>query len=456
MDGKSLQHPLKFCFLKSDSDKAINNNQAKETIRSAVSNEILKLLSGAHQLNGDAVEPSDIAILTRSNREAHDMRSDLSDLGIPSVIYSDQTVFETEEASTFQILLNVLLEPSRLDWIRGLYVTSWFDWSAKQVLECDWMEIQEGYISFHQLWQDEGILNALEAWIRWSNIKPILLGQIAGERSLTNLLHLIELCGKAEFEMKLSPLPLIQWLAESMTDPDKERDDFITRLESDDQAVQIVTIHKSKGLQYPIVFVPFAWNTPLGRSGETWIYHKQDHNDRLVFDNRAEPGKEDAFQYHKETLSDAVRLLYVALTRAESSCYLFWGDFKGQESSSIGHLMGLDCLAGEVEHLTPSQAFDAFQDKSVNGIEILDVDTMTESFDQSYNRYESIGELTCRKLSQQPARGFQISSFSSIATGFREAIEDHLVEDEEGEKWKRVKKQHLPSFHSPKVRYPGT
>lgn len=424
--------PLKFCYLESKDAKAINNVSAKETIRTAVTQEILRLLGGSAQLKGKNVEPSDIAILSRSNREAHELRMVLSENGIPSVIYSDQTVFETEDASIFQILLHCLLEPNRIDWIRGLYVTSWFNWSAKTISEHDWTEIQEHFFALHRRWQEVGILKALDEWISWSEIKTALLSQVGGERNLTNLLHLVELVSKAELDMKLSPIPLLEWVSKSMTDPDKERDDFITRLESDDQAVQIVTIHKSKGLQYPIVFVPFAWNAPFSRSNEAWIYHKQNYERRLVYDNRSDPDDEDEIQYRKEELSDAVRLLYVALTRAENCCYLFWGHFKNQEYSSIGHLLGLGNLTTEPQYGSPDEALEALKSKSLPGLEILDTEALAEPSSSSFSRYEEVGKLKRNKLSRTIDRGFQISSFSSLATGFREAIDESVTEDEEG------------------------
>jgi exodeoxyribonuclease V beta subunit len=430
-DGKPVVDPFKLCYLSSEEDKLIDNNNAKTSIRYAMVREILQLLGGSYELNAINVQPSDIAILTRSNKEAHEVRTELLENNISSVIYSDQTVFETREAEILQILLNILLEPNRLDWLRGLYVSEWFDWPAEKIVNESWIEIQEKMYELHQTWQNEGVVQALDEWIHWSRIKPILLARNGGERSVTNLLHLVELLGKAEFETKLSPLPLLQWLNQSMLDPDKERDDFITRLENDDQAIQIVTIHKSKGLQYPIVFVPFAWNSLFGRRNEDWIYHREENEHQLVFDNRRSPGQADELQFKKETLSDAVRLLYVALTRAKSSCYLFWGDFKSQESSSIGHVFGLGNLSDPTKYDTPSESLRGLKKQHFNGIQILDVDEMAHQTALQYNRFEEIKKLKARDIVRIPERGFYISSFSSLATGFIEAIEDSVKEEEE-------------------------
>jgi exodeoxyribonuclease V beta subunit len=430
-NNSPLDTPFKLCYLGSDNDKPVDNGAAKELIGKAMTSEILKLIGGSYLLNDNPVEPSDIAILTRSNWEAHSVRDELSANSIPSVIFSDQTVFETRDAKILQQLLNVLLEPKRLDWLRGLYATEWFDWSAEEIVNGNWSEVQEKMYELHLTWMKDGIVPALDEWIRWSKIKPLLLSRIGGERNATNLLHLIELLGQAEMESKLEPLPLLQWFVSSLTNPDRERDDFLTRLESDERAVQIVTIHKSKGLQYPIVFVPFAWNSVLNRPNEARFYHRAASHNKLVYDNRTHPDNEDIQQFNKESLSDAVRLLYVALTRAEHSCYLFWGDFKSQDSSSIGHLLGLGTLDGTPEHTTVASAIEALESLHLPGMEILEVETMTEQDSPNFRRFETAANLKTRTLSQAPHRGFSISSFSSLATGFKEAIEETLSEDEE-------------------------
>jgi len=437
-EGTTLAEPLRLCFQSSTNDKVIGNIQARDKICTALTLEILSLLNSNYQLDGKAVIPSDIAILTRSNKEAHMVRENLEKYNLPSVLHSDETVFETPEVSQVVSLLNVLLEPNRLDWLRGFYASKWFSWTAAKIHTVNesphgWNEIQKKMQDLHDHWFSHGVAYCLDEWIRWSGIKQNLLEKAGGERSATNLLHLVELLSQAETELKLTPSALLQWLNHSIEKPDRERDDFITRLESDDLAIQIVTIHKSKGLQYPIVFVPFAWGSVFNRTEDGLIYHNTAEENQTVFDKRTDPDDQAKQQFYKETLSDASRLLYVALTRAQHACYLFWGDYKNQEHSSIGHLLGLSKIASQSSSLLTREAIEALKRSNLVGIQFLDTDEMAERTESNYNRFEGFGQLKSRSISRVPERGFYISSFSSLASGFKEAYEETVVEDEDTE-----------------------
>lgn len=433
LNESPTRNPLRICFQESQDSKPIPIATAKATIQAALVQEILILLDGDQLLDGKPVQPVDIAILTRSNQEAQSVKAKLAEYNLPSVIFSDQTVFESEEVTQLILLLNAIQEPYRLDWIRSLYASSWFGWTAEEIYKRntssnEWTEIQDKFQQLHELWLSDGIAVCLDEWIRWSEIKPLLLSNHGGERSATNLLHLVELLSQAESEKRLSPIALIQWVQRSIEKPDRERDDFVTRLESDEQAIQIVTIHKSKGLQYPIVFVPFAWGSCVPRSETERIYHQIKANDQLVFDRRPELSKEDKAQYFKESLSDSCRLLYVALTRAQQACYLFWGDYKDQDQSSVGYLFR---TSESTEPISPNAALELLKGENHNEIDFLNTDRLAERKHQAYQRFQNIGSLTARLITRTPDRGFSISSFSSLASGFKEAITDSLVEDED-------------------------
>lgn len=435
-ENKPLDQPLKLCFQTGAKGKPIGVGQARKTIRSALVQEILHLLEGAFRLDGEDLKPADIAILTRSNFEAHAVREDLSASHLPAIIHSDQTVFETEEASFLQTLLSILLDPIRTEWIRGLYASQWFGWTAEQIVEQNqaadgWGNIQEKMHQLHAQWYSRGITFALDEWIRWSGIKSYLLARTGGERKTTNLLHLIELLSQAELESRFTPLSLFKWLNQNIENPDRERDDFITRLENDDQAIQIVTIHKSKGLQYPIVFIPFAWGSVLDRKNELLIYHSKEHGNRLVYDNQPDPDTEALRLFQKESLSDAMRVLYVALTRARHACYLFWGNYSSQSGSAMGHLFGLSSFSQSSADASPAEALKRLKAEVLNGIGFLDSEEMALQISPPFKRFDEAMELKARPVVRTPDRGFHISSFSSLSSGFKEAIEEHRIEEAE-------------------------
>ncbi|MBH53980.1 MAG: exodeoxyribonuclease V subunit beta [Opitutaceae bacterium] len=435
LKGKRLSHPFQFCFQKSETDKPITNELGKQSIRLAMASEILRLLGGDYQINGNNVQPADIAILTRTKQEGIDVRDELSLHGLPSVFTTDQTVFESREAHMLSHLLRSLLEPYKAEWTRALYTSEWFGWDASTIFGKNetvdgWEEIQNKIRKLCDRWNLEGIAQTMADWISWSGVKQTLLAQPGGERAVTNLLHLVELITQAEEESELSPLSLTQWLDRTIKDPDRERDDFLSRLESDENAIQIMTIHKSKGLQYPIVFVPFAWSKAVSPLDDV-IYHQSANNYQLVLDRREEIEETDQQQFRKESLSDALRLLYVALTRAKHATYLFWGDFKSLENSSIGYLLGIRKEANPNFPQTTTEALELIRKKQLPGIAFNMVTAMTEDQQPEFNRFEKVENLTTKNFHHKPDSGFSISSFSSLATGFKESLEESFEEEEE-------------------------
>src|SRR5690606_4269124 len=139
-------------------------------------------------------------------------------------------------------------------------------------------------------------------------------GRIAGQpdwqRRLTNLMHLAELLQQAS-QLVRGPQGLLRWLEEAISRADEQLDDEQVRLDSDDDLVQVVTIHKSKGLEYPVVFLPFAWSR---RRAKLALFHDEAADDRLTLD--LAPDSPHLAQADRELLAEDMRLLYVALTRA--------------------------------------------------------------------------------------------------------------------------------------------
>lgn len=434
LNGKDQTNPFQLCYLESENGKPLNNESSKESIRAAMAGEILRLLKGDYQIDENVVQPGDIAVLTRTKQEAIDVRDELSQYGLPCVFSTDQTVFESREAYLLSQLLRALLEPHRSEWTRALYTSEWFGWDASTIHEKNessaWEEIQNKMRQLNERWHVKGIAPSMAEWINWSEVKQTLLSQPGGERAITNLLHLIELLTKAEEEFQLSPLCLSQWLDRTIKEPDRERDDFLTRLENDENAIQIATIHKSKGLQYSIVFVPFAWGKTINTFDDC-IYRQTTNDYQLVLDRREEIDLDDQTQFRNENLSDALRLLYVALTRAKHATYLFWGDFKLQETSSIGHLLGIGNESISNSPQSPFEALEFLRDRQLPGITFNSVAIMAEATTAEFFRFDTAGNLTARNFHRKLESGFSISSFSSLSIGFKEYTEENFKEEED-------------------------
>ncbi len=422
---------LKFCYLTSiRKNRTLNNGEAREMIRRAVVREILHLVQNGGLICGRPIKPGDIAILTRTNQEAREVRADLSAVNLPSVIHSDQIIFDTEEAENLLNLLYAMSEPNRKDRFKAAMASEWMGYGSDDIYSMDvererWERLHQFFHKCHETWLTRGIYPALNLCIKQFEIPLRLLRLPEGERKITNLMHLVDLLQKAESEGQTTPQSLLSWYEDTLQEPDRERDDFLMRLETDEKAIQVMTIHKSKGLQFPIVFVPFAWtpSSPIWKK-DSLTYHDPLDTKRVVFDASTEPSPASLDQYAREEISDSLRLLYVALTRAQFRSYLFWGDLKNQARSSIGYLLGMAKTPGEKSFPTPASAWERFKQDIPEEIEILNVEAMTARHTAPHRRYEPDFKLSARSLTRKMEPGFRISSFSSLSTGFIEAADE--------------------------------
>ncbi len=169
-------------------------------------------------------------------------------------------------------------------------------------------------------------------------VRERLLNFPDGERRLTNLLHLAEILHQESLEKKLGITGLLKWLSEQRDAEMTESETHQLRLESDDQAVKIITIHKSKGLEFPVVFCPFSWEGSLIKDREI-LFHNADINETLTLDLGSKSFNTHLAVAQNERLAENLRLLYVALTRAIHKCYLVWGRFNTAETSAIAYLL---------------------------------------------------------------------------------------------------------------------
>lgn len=265
------------------------------------------------------VQASDITILVRSRGEASMMREALNGLNIPSVYLSNRdSVFSTPEAREMLWLLQAVLAPEQERILRSALATSicGLDALTLEALSHDerqWDALVDEFDRYRQRWLKRGVLPMLRELMVNRQIAENLLASENGERRLTDLLHLGELLQEASAQLD-SEHALVRWLAQEVAQPDGQSASQQLRLESDRHLVQIVTIHKSKGLQYPLVWLPFAANYREAGQG---IYHdRQSFQALLDLRNDAESIE----LAEQERLAEDLRLLYVALTRSVWHC----------------------------------------------------------------------------------------------------------------------------------------
>ncbi|MDY2099488.1 exodeoxyribonuclease V subunit beta [Klebsiella pneumoniae] len=295
------------------------------------------------------VQASDITVLVRNRLEAAQVREALQTLGIPSVYLSNRdSVFETLEAQELLWLLQAVLAPERENTLRSALATSMFGLTALDIENLNqdeqaWDALVEEFSEYRQIWRQRGVMPMLRALMTARHIAENLLATRGGERRLTDILHISELLQEAASQLE-SEHALVRWLAQHIAEPDSNAASQQMRLESDKHLVQIVTIHKSKGLEYPLVWLPFIARF---RKQDQAFYH-----DRETFAAVLDLGQDEASLElaEAERLAEDQRLLYVALTRAVWHCSLGVAPLSSRKSgNSDFHLSALGRLlqAGE-------------------------------------------------------------------------------------------------------------
>lgn len=311
--------------------------------------EIAELLRGA-TLHGKPLVGADIAVLVRTARQGQTMAAALRALGVQCVEMDDTSVFATAEATDLRRLLNALADESAFGMatrLKGALAADFFglgllDLAALQEDDRAWAAWHERAERWRRIWTRSGIAALIRHLLFDAETDGArhLLGRDGGLRPLTNLLHLADLLREAESRERLGPAGLVEWFARQ--DPERRGDEATQlRLESDEDLVRVITAHRSKGLEFPIVFLPFAWYRiqPRYRRDEPSAeYHDRERDDLpAVLD--LDPSEDALLAEAVEDQSDELRLLYVAVTRAQYRCVATWAQVRDSEYAPLAWLI---------------------------------------------------------------------------------------------------------------------
>ncbi|MES2901830.1 MAG: exodeoxyribonuclease V subunit beta [Pseudomonadota bacterium] len=305
--------------------------------------------------------PADIAILVRDRKEASAIRRALEQRKVASVYLSDKdSVVDSDEAHDLLRWLHALASPLDGALARAAFATRTAGLSLAELArlssdELAWEERIEQLKALHVVWQRQGVLAMLRRFIHELKLPATLLAQPGGERRLTNLLHLAELLQAASAQLE-GEQALIRWFAEQVAGVGEGGDERVLRLESDAELVKVITVHKSKGLEYPLVYLPFAVTA-----------RKTERRNRSFFDyvgkdgvRRIDLGLSDAAldAVDRARIEEDLRLLYVALTRARHFLWLGVAALAARKSgenklheSALGYLLagGSQLAAADME-----------------------------------------------------------------------------------------------------------
>jgi len=345
--------PLQLWLLDSsqygDGTKPISKADARNDIYRAVAAEIARLLNlsqaGNAMIGDRPLREPDMAVLVRRNREAILMQQALADLNIPAVVYSTNNLFDCYEVMEVQRVLESIAEPNNDTRLKSALASDMIGLTGEQIDrlmedETEWEARLVRFRNYHDDWNKRGFIQMFRLFLAAENVLPKLMAFPDGERRNTNVLHLAEVLHQAAMEKKLGITELLKWLSEQRDPGTPRLEEHQLRLESDDVAVKLVTVHKSKGLEYPIVFCPFTWDgSRIKNSVEALLFHDENNERKLTLDLGSENKDQHRVYAEQELLAENLRLLYVALTRAKHRCYLVWGRMNEAETSAPAYLL---------------------------------------------------------------------------------------------------------------------
>jgi exodeoxyribonuclease V beta subunit len=295
----------------------------------------------------EQVRPGHLAVLVRTNRQGALVRDALETAGVPAVINGAGSVFGTQVARDWLALLEALERPASPTRVRAVACTPFLGWTADEMAAADepsWERVHARLHVWAGILRHRGVASLLETVNAVEDLPCRLLGRLEGERTLTDLRHVGQLLHLEAVAEQLGVTALTAWLRQRIAEAhdDTGEEDRSRRLESDSEAVQVLTIHRAKGLEFPIVYCPFLWDPSWVRTDEVAVYHDRSDAERRTIDvgGRDSPGfDEHVHQQVIEERGEDLRLAYVALTRARHQAVLWWASSWDSRLSALGRLL---------------------------------------------------------------------------------------------------------------------
>jgi exodeoxyribonuclease V beta subunit len=329
---------------------------ARDHVATDLAADLVRLLSSAAEVERRAddgatlarepVRPGHVAVLVQTNRAAARIRDALDAAGIPAVINGAGSVFGTAPARDWLRVLEALERPTSSLRARAAALTPFLGWSAERVAAAgdeDWEAVHRRLHDWARVLRTRGVASLMEAVTLAEGLPERILANANGERALTDLRHVGELLHAAATTERLGTTALAAWLRRRIAEAGQDTgdEDRSRRLESDADAIQVLTVHRSKGLEFPIVYYPDLWEPGFIPEGVPVAFHDPDAGDVRTIDVGL-IGREFArhrAQHVVEQRGEDLRLAYVALTRAQHQAVVWWAPSFSSRHSSLGRLL---------------------------------------------------------------------------------------------------------------------
>ena len=423
--------PMVLWQVKSE-DKPLAKGALAPRICRAVAAEVSRLLRGAAggriRIGDATLLPGDIAVLVETHAQGEAVHQALGALRIPSVVTHTSSVFASPEAAELLSVLRGMAECQRPAALRTALAAPMIGLMAPHLalIDEDGEKLEawfERFLACRDLWGRRGVMAAARRLFTDLNVRKRLVSLPDGERRMTNVLHCLELLHSRERESGASMHALLTWFARRLGTDSTEESQL--RLDTDRDAVQIVTIHKSKGLQYPVVFCPFIFGRARCPEDRALI-----HEGGLLLDLGTEELPRRIGQALTEAQAERVRLLYVALTRAKCRCYAVWGRINEAETSGAawlfhGHRVG-ENGALDWEDVDEDMVCADLRELAGDDIEVAELPDAEP--EQGPPQFTHAPDLRSRNWDRVLGPGFGLASFTGLTRGMEHGTRPGLDE----------------------------
>ncbi len=291
------------------------------------------------------VGPGDIAVLVRKHTQATLVHDALRRVGVPAVINGAGSVFASDGAKAWQDLLQALGRPTSGPRAHAAALTPFLGWTAQRVAEADdetWESVHRRLHGWARVLRTRGVASLLEVIATSERLTERVLERVDGERRMTDLRHVGQLLHRAAVDERLGTTALAGWLRARIRAAVEEGGDEerTQRLESDADAVQVLTIHRSKGLEFPIVYCPFLWDTIWrdDKVADPVVFHDDDGARKVDVALEGSAYAAHAARAVTEEDGEELRLAYVALTRARHQAVIWWAGTRDSRTSPLSRL----------------------------------------------------------------------------------------------------------------------
>ncbi|MGD0082901.1 MAG: UvrD-helicase domain-containing protein [Acidimicrobiales bacterium] len=330
-------------------------NPARALIAQDLAGDVVRLLSSGAEVVSrrqdgsevarEPVRPGHVAVLVRTNRQAWIVRDALHEDAVPAVIAGSGSVFATGPAGEWLRLLEALERPTARDRAASAALTAFVGWEPATVATASdevWEDLHWSLHRWAGVLRRRGVAALLENITVTRQLPARVLARPTGERFLTDLRHVSQLLHAAAMSDGLGSTALTAWLRRRITEAEQDAgdEDRSRRLESDAEAVQVLTIHRSKGLEFPVVYCPYMWEG-YSQEDKVPVFHDPGNGNLRTIDVSREGA---GFARHQnlaltERRGEDLRLLYVALTRAKHQAVAWWAGAYEAEHSPLGRLL---------------------------------------------------------------------------------------------------------------------